>query len=90
MAAVRARGPDRGARDLLADSRAAAAAGRELAARPHCALLLLRKEVLLSTCNICCWQVLVPVGHEQLRRGPPGPGQLARRARARRRGRIAR
>ena len=32
----------------------------------------------------CCWQVLVPVGHEQLQHGPSGPGQLARHARARR------
>ena len=30
-------------------------------------------------------QVLVPVGHEQLRHGPPGPGQLARHARDRQR-----
>ena len=29
----------------------------------------------------CCWQVLVPVGHEQLHHGPLGPGRLARRAR---------
>ena len=34
----------------------------------------------------CCWQVLVPVGHEQLHHGPLGPGRLARRARLRRRG----
>ena len=52
VAAVRARVLDRGACDLLADRRAAAAARRELAARPHCALLLLRNEVLLSTCNM--------------------------------------
>ena len=53
------RRPDRGACDLLADRRAAAAARRELAARAHCALLLLRNEVLLSTCNMIaagrCW-----------------------------------
>ena len=58
-AAMRARGPDRDACGPLADRRAAAAARRELAARPHCALLLLRNEVLLSTCNMVaagrCW-----------------------------------
>jgi hypothetical protein len=26
-----------------------------------------------------CWQVLMPVGHEQLHHGPLGPGRLARR-----------
>ena len=37
----------------------------------------------------CCWLVLLPVHLEQLLRGAPGPAQLARRARARRRGRCA-
>ena len=36
-----------------------------------------------------CWQVLMLVGHEQLRNGPPGPCQLARHARDRRRGQNA-
>ena len=38
----------------------------------------------------CCWLVLVLVHHEQLHRGVPGPVRLARRARARRQGRLCR
>ena len=37
----------------------------------------------------CCWLVLLPVHLEQILRGAPCPAQLARRARARRRGRCA-
>ena len=37
----------------------------------------------------CCWLVLLPVHLQRLLRGAPGPAQLARRARARRRGRCA-
>ena len=59
VAAVRAREPDRGACGPLADRRAAAAARRELAARPHCDVLLWRNGVLSSTCNMVaagrCW-----------------------------------
>ena len=59
VAAVRARGLGRGACGPLADRRAAAAARRELAARPHCALLCWRNKVLSSTCNMVaagrCW-----------------------------------
>ena len=43
--------------------RAAAAARRELAARPHCDVLLWRNGVLSSTCNMVaagrCWCLLV-------------------------------
>jgi hypothetical protein len=59
-ARLRARSePDRGACGPLADRRAAAAARRELAARPHCDVLLWRNGVLSSTCNMVaagrCW-----------------------------------
>ena len=59
VTAVRASLLDRVACGRLAGRFAAAAARRELAARPHCAVLLLRNEVLLSTCNMIaagrCW-----------------------------------
>ena len=67
----------------------AAAARRELAGRLLCASHLWRKKaVSITSINACCWLVLVPVRREQLHRGAPVPAQLARRARARLRGRL--
>ena len=75
----------------LADRRAAAAARRELAARAHCALLLLRNDVLLSTCSMVaagrCWCLLVT--NSSIKVQLTRASQSARHARARRRGQNA-
>ena len=80
-----------GACDLLADRCVAAAARRELAGHLPCVPHLWRKkDVSITSTNACCWLVLVPVRRERFHRGAPGPAQLARRARARLRGRLCR
>ena len=53
---------------------------------PECCTQVAQTRLIKHVQHDCCWQVRVPVDHEQLRRGPSGPGQLARHARARRRG----
>eukprot|EP00964_Phaeocystis_antarctica_P163282 scaffold139191_cov130-Phaeocystis_antarctica.AAC.1 len=49
-----------------------------------------RQAVSITSNNACFWLVLMPVRRERLHRGAPGPAQLARRARARPRGRLCR
>ena len=53
---------------------------------PECCTQVAQTRLVKHMQHGCCWQVLVLVGHGQLYHGPPGPGQLARHARARRRG----
>ena len=87
VTAVRAPRFDRMVCDSLADCCTAAAARREPhSTPPECCTQVAQTRLINHMQHDCCWQVRVPVDHEQLRHGPSGPGQLARHARARRRG----
>jgi hypothetical protein len=77
--------------DRLADRRAAAAARRELAGRLLGAALPCRNDGHVGQDHHGCCLLELGLGHhEPLRRGVPDPAQLARRARARRQGRLCR
>jgi hypothetical protein len=91
---MRARGLDRRPwclRPSVADRRAAAAARRELAGRLLGAALPCRNDGRVGQDHHGCCLLELGLGHhEHLHRGVPGPAQLARRARARRQGRLCR
>ena len=56
---------------------------------PECCTQVPQTRLVKHMQHDCCWQVQVLVGHGQLHHGPPGQAQLARHARARRRGQEA-